>query len=87
MKAEKCQDGKTWPPELFDKVEPVAIHYHWAIRRCGGDTTLLRQHLKNIVIMQTNILVVTNYEPSRQLVFHPNAQTLLETAAVSQPGV
>ena len=27
-------EGKTWSSQLDDKVEPVATHFHWAIRNC-----------------------------------------------------
>ncbi len=71
----------------------MANHYHWAIRRCGGDPTLMRQQLKNIVRHYANehsgcdkasrCNTDPNYEPSRQVVLHPEAQKLLETAIVS----
>ncbi len=41
--------GKTWHPELIDKVKPTRTHIHWCMRNCEGSTTILRASLLNIV--------------------------------------
>ena len=42
-------EGKTWSSQLDDKVEPVATHFHWAIRNCEENPEKLQALLSNIV--------------------------------------
>ena len=79
--------GKTWSDELKDKVEPVATHFHWAIRNCGGDSSALRNSLDNIIDHYENhhdncnpssrCKRDKNYEPSRVVIEDPQAEKLL----------
>ena len=42
-------EGKIWSSQLDDKVEPVATHFHWAIRNSEEIPEKLQAHLLNIV--------------------------------------
>ena len=42
-------EGKTWSRQLDDKVEPIATHFHWAIRNCEENPEKLQALLLNIV--------------------------------------
>ena len=44
----KYKEGKFWFDQLSDKVQPVATHFHWAIRNCQNDPQRLRKLLSNI---------------------------------------
>lgn len=84
----KYKHGKTWHEQLYDKLEPVATHVHWAIRNCQGDADTLRSSLDNIVSHYKNIHTNCspesrcrkdpNYEPSRLVITNPVAQKLLK---------
>ena len=41
-------EGKTWSSQLDDKVEPVATHFHSAIRNCEENPEKLQALLLNI---------------------------------------
>lgn len=34
----RYKEGKTWSEELYDKPEPVATHFYWAIKNCNEDS-------------------------------------------------
>lgn len=37
----RYKEGKTWSEKLYDKPEPGATHFYWAIRHCEGDGNTL----------------------------------------------
>ena len=84
----KYKEGKTWSEQLVDKVEPVATHFHWAIRNCEKDPQMLRSQLSNVVSHYKNghsrchatsrCQRDPNYEPSRQVITNPKAEKMLE---------
>jgi len=88
-KGPKAMEGKTWSEEIYDKVEPVATHFHWAIKNCDQDPRKLRQHLDNITehyknnhancYTESRCRKDKNYEPSRLVITNPKAEKLLET--------
>jgi hypothetical protein len=41
--------GKTWHPELGDKVTKVRNHLYWAMEHCEGDVVKLRRLLDSVV--------------------------------------
>ena len=73
----------------MDKVEPVATHFHWAIRICEKDPQKLRSQLSNVVSHykddQSSCHATSrcqrdpNYEPSRQVITNPKAEKMLES--------
>ena len=44
----KYKEEQTWFEQLSDKEEPIATHFHWAIRNCVGDLADLKSRLSNI---------------------------------------
>ena len=86
----KYKEGQTWSMQLSDKEEPIATHFHWAIRNCDGDPALLQSRLSNISSHYRNEHSACasssrckqdpNYEPSRIVVTNPKADKLLRNA-------
>ena len=86
----KYKKGSSWFEDLHDKVEPVATHFHWAIRNCEGDADKLRRSLDNMVEHYKNnhsdchptsrYKVDPNYEPSRVVIDNPKAEFALRNA-------
>lgn len=80
-------EGKTWSNQLDDKVEPVATHFHWAIRNCEENPQKLQSLLLNIVQHYKNdhgschstsrCRKDPNYEISRKVLTNPQAEKLL----------
>lgn len=48
-KGARKNSGKTWHPELEDKVEPIGTHAYYAIDTCGGDGDKLKSSLLNCI--------------------------------------
>lgn len=80
-------EGKTWSSQLDDKVEPIATHFHWAIRNCEENPEKLQALLLNIVQHYKNnhdschstsrCRKDPNYEISRKVITDPRAEKLL----------
>ena len=80
--------GKTWSEQVVDKVEPVATHFHAAIRNFEKDPQKPRNQLSNVVSHYKHdhsLCHATsrcqrdfNYEPSRQVIMNPKAEKMLE---------
>jgi len=83
----RYKEGKTWSEELKDKVEPVATHFHWAIRNCAGNSNTLLKSLENIVEhykdnhehchSSSRCKMDNKYEPHRTVLTDPVAEKLL----------
>jgi hypothetical protein len=81
--------------QLADKVQPIATHYHWAVRNCEKDPNKLRQKLDNITDHYMNkhedcdkdarcktdkpAPGKKGYEPSRIVITDPKAEKQLRT--------
>lgn len=86
----KYKEGKTWFNQLSDKQEPIATHFHWAIRNCQGDPALLKSRLSSISSHYRNEHSACapssrckqdpNYEPSRIVITNPKAEKALTKA-------
>ena len=80
-------EGKTWSSQLDDKVEPVATHFHWAIRNCEENPEKLQALLLNIVQHYKNnhdschstsrCRKDPNYKISRKVLTDPRAEKVL----------
>lgn len=78
-------EGKTWSNQLDDKVEPVATHFHWAIRNCENPQKL-QSFLLNIVQHYkkdhgscqsiSRCRKDPNYEISRKVITNPRAEKI-----------
>lgn len=79
--------GKTWSEDLYDKVDPVATHCHWALRNCEQNPEKLKKLLINIVEHYKNnhsechsssrCKTDNNYEPSRLVIVDKFTEKLL----------
>ena len=79
--------GKTWHPELEDKLEPLSTHAYYAIDHCNGNPSALRMSLLNAVEHYKNnhsncfstsrCKTDPNYEPSRIVITSQKAEALL----------
>lgn len=84
----KYKENKTWSEQLYDKVEPVATHFHWAIRNCQQDPQVLKKLLLNVTQHYKNehsnchqtsrCKLDKNYEPSRIVITNPKAEKMLQ---------
>ena len=82
--------GKTWHPELEDKLEPLSTHAYYAIDQCNGNPSALRMSLLNAVEHYKNnhsncfstsrCKTDPNYEPSRIVITSQKAEALLVNA-------
>lgn len=82
--------GKTWHPELEDKLEPLSTHAYYAIDNCNNSPDTLQKSLLNAVEHYKNAhsgcsansrcTIDPNYEPSRIVITSPKAETLLTNA-------
>lgn len=78
-------EGKTWSNQQDDKVEPVATHFHWAIRNCEENPPKLQSLLLNIVQHYKTIMdhatsrcrKYPNYEISLKVITNPQAEKKL----------
>ena len=83
----KYKIGKTWHPELADKVESVATHCTYAIKRCDGDLNKLRANMDNITdhykgnhsncYPESRCQTDPKYEPSKITIKSAEAEKLL----------
>lgn len=79
--------GKNWSEHLYDKIEPVATHCHWALRNCEQNPEKLKKLLVNIVEHYKNnhsechhssrCKKDKNYEPSRLVIADKFSEKLL----------
>ena len=86
----KYKEEQTWFEQLSDKEEPIATHFHWAIRNCVGDPAVLKSRLSNIsshyrnehsaCALSSRCKKDPNYEPSRIVLTNPKADKLLRNA-------
>ena len=85
----KDKEGKTWSEQLYDKMEPVATHFHWAIRNCGEDPLLLSNNVSHYKNEHSNCHQTSrckidgNYEPTLVVVTDPKAEKMLRNAIES----
>lgn len=80
-------EGKTWSNQLDDKVEPVATHFHWAIRNWEENPPKIQSLLLNIVQHYKNDHGSCHstsrcrkdpyYEISRKVITNPQAEKIL----------
>ena len=83
----KYKHGLTWHKELMDKVEPVATHFQYAMRKCEKQPDKLKKRLETIVPHYENdhrgcpnesrCRTDPNYKPSRELLTQDISKELL----------
>ena len=89
-KGPRYKEGKTWHRQLQDKVDPIATHFQYCMRNCGGDPQKLRDSINGIILHYQNnhekcdeksrCRTDLNYEPSRIVVTDTKAELLLKCA-------
>ena len=81
--------GRTWHPELRDKLAGVKTHVYWSMRNCNGNAQQLRGSLDNIVnhykndhrnCHATSGCQRNGYVPSRDIIVNQSAENLLTNA-------
>ena len=89
-KGPKYKEGKTWHSQLQDKVDPIATHFQYCMRSCGGDAQKLKDSIDTIIPHYKNnhenckeesrCRTDVKYEPSRIVITDPKAEHLLKSA-------
>lgn len=82
--------GKTWHPEISDKISSVRTHVQYSLRNCAGETQKLRDMLDNVVDHYRNrhdqcqpesrCRQDPMYESSKMMLISPKAVDLLRGA-------